>query len=406
MMMNKPIKCIMATRGVSTDVNGSWRPCCRYDQFDVQEDYLMPWMKTPQEIYFDSSMREGTNGSFNDLYNSKEMIKLRKALANGIKVPECKSCWQEEDAGNYSYRQSMNDWYSSKGINVDINKLVSDPPIYIDLKLSNVCNLMCRMCSPIASSKIQKEEIEFTGFSRKMDKAEKYWSQNKIIGTKNEKDFIKWLPTIKAITFTGGDPMVGKENRDVLQLIIDKGYANNIDVYLNTNGMLMSKPYIKLLKHFHFVSIAFSIDDIGDRLYYHRSGANFEKFLENWNKLDKLAPKIQKHIYITVCNYNIWYILDAYKELKKMTNYISYDFVHGPKELNISYLHNSIKHQIIEKYKDEDIKVWRKLLNFIKINQDEDLTFEFHKHIKKYDKRRNEKFEEVYPEWSKVIMYG
>ena len=109
------IECILATRGISTDVNGSWRPCCRYEQPNRQKEYKMPWMSK--------------NSSLNDLHNSKEMIKLREALKNNIKVPECKSCWQEEDAGNISYRMNMNNYYK-KNYNVDVtDELISEPPL-------------------------------------------------------------------------------------------------------------------------------------------------------------------------------------------------------------------------------------------------------------------------------------
>ena len=66
------IECILATRGISTDVNGSWRPCCRYEQPTRQKEYKMPWMSK--------------SSSLNDLHNSKEMIKLREALNEMLKT--------------------------------------------------------------------------------------------------------------------------------------------------------------------------------------------------------------------------------------------------------------------------------------------------------------------------------
>ena len=393
----------MATRGVSTDVNGSFRPCCRYSQPNEQEEYPMPWSELSQKYYFTTNAdHESTTGSFNDLYNSKEIIKLRKALGDGIRVPECKQCWVNEDASNMSYREVMNNRF--KDITIDVDQLVSDPPVYVDLKLSNVCNLMCRMCSTVASSKILKEERRVIAGTNIQLTTERYWSENKIIGTYNENDFIDWLPHIREINFTGGDPLVGKENREVLQLIIDNGYASEINIHLNTNGMLMSKLYIEILKQFKQVDIAFSIDDIGDRLYYHRHGAEYSKFLKHWNMITELAPDIKKHIYMTICNYNIWDIAEAYTELSKLTNNISYEFVYNPKEQNISYLHPAIKAEIIKKYEGKGY-VWNKMMKFINIDHGKDLTLEFHKDIKKFDARRSEDFKTIYPEWSEIIMY-
>ena len=380
--MSEPLPCIFAWRGLSTDVNGSIRPCCRYVQPEEQDQYTMPWMK---------------DGFIGDLFNGKQLIKLREALQRGEKVPECKSCWIEEAAGNQSYRQYNNKLFLEHyQTTVDINQLNSNTPVYLDLKLSNVCNLMCRMCSPQASSMIQKEaellDSYFTG--------DPLWKANKIVKTSNEDDFIKWLSYVKNITITGGDPFVGKENKDIIQLIYDKGYASSIDIHFNTNGMLMPSAYIKLLTNFKSVSIDFSIDDIGERLSYQRHGANQQVFETNWNKV---PPSMRKHIYITVNNYNVWYLLEAVSHFRKMTNLISYDFVHDPKHLNISYLSNRVKNLIIKKYTETNDPFWNKLINFIQV-ESSDLTAEFIQDAKRVDAIRNENFYKTFPEWASILL--
>ena len=93
---------------------------------------------------------------------------------------------------------------------------------------------------------------------------------------------------------------------------------------------------------------------------YFRHGADWNKFLENWKKINH--ENISKKIYITICNYNVWYVLDLYKELHLNNIFdIGYDFVHNPKELNISFLNDKIKNEIIKKYENDDNKVWNKL---------------------------------------------
>lgn len=380
--MSEPLPCIFAWRGLSTDVNGSIRPCCRYAQPEEQDQYSMPWMK---------------DGFIGDLFNGKQLVKLREALLRGEKVPECKSCWIEEAAGNRSYRQHNNDFFVTMyDETFDINQLNSNVPVYLDLKLSNVCNLMCRMCSPQASSMIQKESERLNPSF----KGDPYWKASKIVGTSNEDDFVQWLPYIKAITITGGDPFVGKENKDIIQLICDRGYANCIDVHFNTNGMLMPTGYLDLLTNFKKVSIAFSIDDIGDRLSYQRHGADQKTFEENWNKV---PSSMRKHIYITVNNYNVWYLLESFSYFKSLTNYISYDFVHDPAYLNISHLNSRVKDLIIKKYTNAGNCFWTKLINFIQIESD-DLTADFINHAIRVDKTRNEDFFKVFPEWASVLL--
>ena len=280
------------------------------------------------------------------------------------------------------------------GQNRDFTSVTADAPFYIDLKLTNVCNMKCRMCGPMASSLIQKENAKEYG-----DKGDAYWHQDKLIGTHNLESFMSWLPEINWLCFTGGEPFVGKENRQLLQMIIDKGYSDKIDLHFNTNGMLMPDIIIKILNQFRDVSIAFSIDDIGERLEYHRHGAVWETIKNN---VAKVPDNMTKHIFTTINNYNIWYADEAYDELRKLTNNISYDFVYEPAALSPRTLNKTIKKAVINKFQDQPY--FERLVKYVQ-NDGEDLTTKFHEQITTLDKIRNENFDEVFPEWSERIMY-
>ena len=279
----------------------------------------------------------------------------------------------------------------------DFTKTESPPPFYIDLKLTNVCNLKCRMCSPMASSLIQKENEKELG-----EKGDDYWHANKIVETYNEDSFKKWLPNIDYIVFTGGEPFVGKENKDLIKLIIDEGHASKIDLHFNTNGMVMPSAMIDMLLKFKNVNIAFSVDDIGKRLNYHRHGADWELIKKNIQKVP-LDKNLRIAIYCTVNNYNIWYLEEAIEEFKKLTPNVSYDFVYEPAFLSPRCLNSLIKKELVEKYSDK--KEYDKIIKYIN-STPLDKTTEFHDQIRRLDKIRNENFVEVFPEWAEVVMYN
>ena len=153
---------------ISTDVNGSIRPCCRYEQPERQVTYKMPWM-------YDS-------GDLTDLYNNEKLEKLRLAFLQGEKPDECNWCWTEEKLGIRSFRQI----YIDRKYDIDFEEVQQTPKI-LDLKLSNVCNLKCRMCGSRASSSIAKEQ----------NNLQPYYQEFKILHTDKEKDFVdNWLPQI------------------------------------------------------------------------------------------------------------------------------------------------------------------------------------------------------------------
>ncbi len=47
----------------------------------------------------------------------------------------------------------------------------------------------------------------------------------------------------------------------------------------------------------------------------------------------------------------------------------------------------------------------KKLIDYI-YSDDEDLTVKFHDSIRRMDKIRDEDFEDVFPEWAEIVMYG
>ena len=336
------------------------------------------------------------DGTLNELWNGPEFKKLRQAFINGEKPNECRQCWTEEKAGISSYRENMNsqlDRYPHQKKR-DFTSVTADAPFYIDLKLTNVCNMKCRMCGPMASSLIQKENAKEYGV-----KGDAYWHQDKLIGTHNLESFISWLPEMDWLCFTGGEPFVGKENRQLLQMIIDKGYSSQIDLHFNTNGMIMPDIIIRMLEQFRDVSIAFSIDDIGKRLEYQRHGAVWETIQKN---VAKVPDTMFKQIFTTINNYNIWYADEAYDELKKLSRFISYDFVYEPAMLSPRTLNKTIKKGIINKFKDQPY--FERLVKYVQ-NDGEDLTIKFHEQITTLDKIRNENFDEVFPEWAEIVMY-
>ncbi len=126
------------------------------------------------------------------LWHSEGMVKLRQQFRLGAKPVECANCWREEEAGIVSYRQ---EFLIGRVDNPEIDYSTDFPsaPKTLDLKMSNVCNLKCRICGPISSSLWLNETVEFEPDSRAfLESKKEFLLGNKI--TKNEVN----LATFKA----------------------------------------------------------------------------------------------------------------------------------------------------------------------------------------------------------------
>ena len=113
---------------------GDMVPCC-----EAQEEPL----NNPGE----SALESWNNDNYKD---------LRRALANNERHPRCAVCWHNEDAGIVSNRLQWehDNWETfSDIISVNSDYSVNNAPYWVELKVSNFCNLKCIMCSTHSSYK-------------------------------------------------------------------------------------------------------------------------------------------------------------------------------------------------------------------------------------------------------------
>ena len=383
--------CPIPWRHIVVDTNGSIRPCCRYAQpgrrpigYTAQTEHKMPWLH---------------DGPLDQIWNGPELRKLRRAFINGEQPNECDQCWSEEKSGIVSYRQSaMKEFVGD----VDFTTDTSPQPITFDLKLSNVCNLKCRMCSPQASSSILKEMRRLGTIDVNDDQGE-YWLSNKIYDTRNESVFEAWIANTRRIELTGGEPLVSAENKKIIQRVSESPFANRITLQMNTNVTNYSDTVVNQLKNFEKVIIIGSIDDVGPRIEYARSGAVWKDLDQNIRKYIS-QPHIHFMIKCTVNNYNIWYLEDLIKYTDDAGIRLEFDFVYEPLRLSIKHLHPDIKTKIKNKYRSSNYlsDKLQNVLNFLDAS-DVDMTDDFIEFTNKIDKNRSEKFASVFKEWNEAL---
>jgi len=383
--------CPLPWFNITTDVNGSVRPCCRFAQPGEQVDHKMPWLQ---------------DGTIKSLWNGPEMRGLRRAFINGEQPAGCNWCWKEEENNVESYRQKYIERYNSDYSDIDFTIDSSASPRIFDLKLTNVCNLKCRMCGPTASSSILKEEKTYKYFTSHDKKEHEYWLSNKILGTSNEKDFMEWLPQITQIDFTGGEPLVSPENKQLIKLISETEYAKNIRIQITTNGTHYNTALVEQLKKFKEIHIDASIDDIGPRIEYARHGTkwdNIDKNLKRYNSVDEITF----NVWATVNNYNIWYLDELINYCDENGIFIALGALDQPRELSIQYLPEHLKDAIREKYKEMPHLTNRlqPIINFLDASDDNCIQ-DFLKTTWEYDEIRKESFKDVFPEWREMIYYG
>ena len=111
-------------------------------------------------VYVDGVKQELFNLKFDDwqdVWNSEYLVDLRDKMLKGIENPTCELCfYQKQYAKRFRYIQDHNKW----------KDYYTTHPNKIELRLSNECNLACRMCTPINSSIFEKDVIRIDKYKK------------------------------------------------------------------------------------------------------------------------------------------------------------------------------------------------------------------------------------------------
>ncbi len=328
--------CILPFMHVYGDATGDLVPCC-----EAQETKL----NNPGE-------------SAEETWNNNNYKELRRALANSERPERCSVCWHNEDSGIVSNRQQweQDNWEDfADQIEVTDDYSVNNKPLWLELKISNYCNLKCIMCSTFSSYK-RVQDIDIL---------------NKYGGTHTDElmrptslfDSLNRWPDlwehVHTLQFTGGEPIINQEHYDLLAGIpkhrksqIKLRYATNIS-YIK----FKKHDLIKIWHEFKHVNIKVSMDGIDDVYNYIREGGDWDTVYANMIELNQYRGKIDLAVGITVQAHNIFQMpefYDFWKESIIELNFITANILQTPKYLNPSIWHSKYKNTIIKKLRDAE----------------------------------------------------
>jgi sulfatase maturation enzyme AslB (radical SAM superfamily) len=297
-------------------------------------------------------------------------------MLRGETITGCDTCYKQEEDGRTSNRQhSIMEWNWRIGEDQlrDIFKHAEAndghldmPPVYLDLRLGNLCNLKCRMCNPWNSSQIVREhkdslvnnpeyirvwEKTFGKFPEKvMD--EQVWFDGDVLWDQ----VISLIPVLKKVYMTGGEPTLIKNNFKFMEECIKQG-RTDIALFFNTNCTNINRQFLGLISQFDEVSINASMDGIGIVNDYIRAPSKWEQISTNIERLAEL-PNVKLGVTPTIQVYNVYNIVAMIKWVEHIrTKYerdIFIDFLinQHPLHLNTNILPQHIKDEVIAEVVD------------------------------------------------------
>ena len=371
---------------------------------------ILPWInqeaRTNGEIGVCCVMQETAPGlnladgnTLKDAWESEWLANLKADFLAGEKPKACYNCWNEESAGIESKRLRELKKFSHHIDNLDHVK-----PKSMDLKLGNICNTKCRICTGFASSQWVPEEIERDGdtnqFAHLMGRLGRWPELNE----KFWEDIESQIEEVESLEFFGGEPFLIKRHFDILQTLVDKGRAKDISLSYNTNGSIYPEQHIELLQQFKDVQVFFSIDGVGERFNYIRHPQDFDEVMSNYRKF-KNTDGIRTNIFYTVSIFNIMYMdeLLKYQTDNNIETEIHFNMVYVPQHISPKALPNSAKKAITEKFKDHTDHRIQSTLNFMNQEHYEGYMDELVRQTIFSDKYRGESFSKTFPDLYKYL---
>lgn len=451
--------CILPWIHLSTRPNGKMRVCCTANASSVgptrdkQHGSEVGILKTEEGL--------PANLNTSDLltsWNNTYMRNVRKQMLAGEKPPSCMKCYKEEDAGHRSKRQWETAYWGER---IDIQDLIQNtgsdgsvPPklLYIDLRMGTKCNLRCIMCSPHDSSQWVKD---WKALDRQManpalrdtmqwDKRHEHgatynWHQNNPMFWDQ---LYEQIPHMRQLYFAGGESTIIEEHYTLLEKVIEMGYAGQIELRYNSNGVEMPDRLFRLWDQFERVRFHYSIDSIGAMNDYIRFPSQWEHQVEQFWKLDQTGDNVEVTVACAVQVLNMYYIPDFIKwklaqGFRKINPWplgagmINYHFVYHPAHLNVKILPQWFKDRVSQKYEEfygwldhnwelctgtdgVDKTKWlhapygvsrlRGMVNFMNSEDWSNRMSEFQEYIRIMDGIRDTRFEEVFPEMSELML--
>jgi len=389
-MVDKYLKsniCPLPWTSIETRPDGTFQPCCVY-KYNIRDEK-------------GKKLNTRTH-TVSEAQNSKDMKDLRKEFLEGKRPEGCEACWKEEDSGKTSKRQHLflkSPLFSQHNVQKGVVA-----PHFIDLKLGNICNLKCRICSPHSSSQWVPDYIKIDPENKanwQEYNKKGMWPREK---SRFLEDADNWIPHVRFFEITGGEPLMIQEQFDILQKCIDMGVAKNIQVHYNTNGTHFPEHAMKnIWPHFKRVELAFSIDDVGERFEYQRKNANWEEVNSNISKfVESGLQNLELQVCTTINFFNILYLADLAKQVKLWNPHYWYiNILHWPVEFDIQQLDKEIKDAITERLSSGDL--YKKEIDtaIAYLNQEPKQRVPNIDNLRKFkirqiDKLRNENFKETF----------
>jgi radical SAM protein with 4Fe4S-binding SPASM domain len=302
-----------------------------------------------------------TNESIVEIWNGDKLKTLRKQLLNGERPEGCRSCWDMEDSGVKSTRQQTTEDYKKIIDFETVTTLISDDysmPLgnlkSVEVRFDNICNLMCRHCSPDYSSvweiAVKRDEV----LNKKMIELGTFRKQEEHVKLNDQiiDEIGSLSDNLIEVMLAGGEPLYHNKHYKFIESLLPN--ANKIMLSYNSNLTTLEykgKNILDLWKNFRRVLLRVSIDGDRDCYQYVRVHNDLDKVEANIARVIDL-PNTKVSATCTTSLLNITRLTSIVEYFLSLGTYFHTSIVQYPRALNPKLLPQELKDKVTVEWKE------------------------------------------------------
>jgi hypothetical protein len=284
------------------------------------------------------NLREST---IKEVWNSDAMLQTRTNMLNEKPCGACKKCYEQEDAGFFSMRNSSNKRFGhhiGRVDNTDESGHVEELTLsYWDIRFSNLCNFRCRSCGHIFSSNWYDDQLKL--IEANGGNPEYFKQNNAKVEYAGRTQLDVWeqlephLDYVEHIYFAGGEPLIMEEHYRILNALLKKG-KNNVRLIYNTNFSELrykKQNVLELWNEFTNVCVGASLDAMGSLAEIIRKGTDWAQTERNREEMLRICPQVDFYISPTLSVMNALQLPSFHRD------WVAKGFL-KPQDLNVNIL--------------------------------------------------------------------
>jgi len=365
------------------------------------------------------SLKENT---IKELWNSNDMKDIRKNMLSEQPSKQCTKCYEQEEHGWTSMRNSGNIHF---GHHVDkVKETTADGHyddvnmIYWDIRFSNLCNLSCRSCGSMFSSNWYDDQVALWG---KPDHAKVTYAGTTKMDAYDQ--LVEYLPVVEQVYFAGGEPLIMEEHYKILKELIRLGKADTVRLIYNTNFTRQAYKDLNVFDYwpeFKDVSVGASLDAMGPRAELMRNGTKWADVEHKRETMLKKCPNVDFYISPTVGIFNYSHVIDFHNDWMEKgfvkEGDLNLNMIQDPLHYRIDVITPKMKREVEPKYKEHIEKIrpkdhlgratggFESALNMMMAEDRTDLLPTFKRITAQLDRHRGQETHEIFPELSEILI--